>query len=78
MSRNEGSVARKSSCDGDGWRGLCRARGRWGRCRSGVITMDAHVVNARYEVTIMSRQCSGISEAGCAVRMRKRGGSTYH
>jgi hypothetical protein len=35
--RNEGSVARKLSCDGDAWRGLCCARGRpgkvavWGR-----------------------------------------------
>jgi len=76
--RNEGSVAGKLSCDGDAWRGMCCARGHRGRCRSGVVTMDAHTVNARYEVVVMSRRSSGVSEAGCAVCMRKRGGSTYH
>ena len=76
--RNEGSVVRKLSCDGDAWRGLCCALGRPGRCMSGVVTMDAHTVNGRYEMAVMSRRSSGIFEAGCAVCMRKRGGSTYH
>jgi len=48
--RNEGSVERKLSCDGDAWRGLCCARGGRGRCMSGTVTMDTHTVNARYEV----------------------------
>ena len=76
--RNEGSVTRKLSCDGDAWRGLCCARGRPGRCVSGVVTMDARTVNARYEEAVMSRRSSRVSEAGCAVCMRKWGGSTYH
>jgi hypothetical protein len=74
--RNEGSVARKLSRDGDAWRGLCCARGHRGRCMSGVVTMGAHTVNARYEVVVMSRRSSGVSEAGCAVCTRKRGGGT--
>lgn len=45
---------------------------------SGVVAMDAQTVNARYEVAVMSRLSSGVSEAGCAVCMRKRGGRTYH
>jgi hypothetical protein len=48
------------------------------RCMSGIVTMDAHTVNGRYEVAVMSRRSSGVSEAGCAVCMRKRGGSNYH
>lgn len=37
-----------------------------------VVTMDAHTVNAGYEVPVMSRRNCGISEAGCAVCTRKR------
>jgi hypothetical protein len=76
--RNEGSVASKLSCDGDAWRGLCCAREHRGGCMSGVVTMDAHTVNGGYEVAVMSRRSSGVSEAGRAVCMRKRGGSIYH
>lgn len=44
---------------------------------SGVVAMDARTVNAKYEVAVMSRLSSGVSEAGCPVCMRKRGGRTY-
>lgn len=47
-------------------------------CMSGIVTMDAHTVNERCEVAVMSRRSSGVSEAGCAACMRKRGGSNYH